>query len=43
MNELPRVSRVDAGTVELVRSMGVDVVSYADLMQAATHQWTPEQ
>ena len=43
MNELPRVSRVDAGTVELVRSMGVEVVSSADLMQAATHQWTPEQ
>ena len=43
MNELPRVSRVDAGTVELVRSMGVDVVSSADLMQAATHRWTPEQ
>ena len=43
MNELPRVSRVDAGTVELVRSLGVDVVSSADLMQAATHRWTPEQ
>ena len=43
MNELPRVSRVDAGTVELVRSMGVEVVSSADLMQAATHRWTPEQ
>ena len=43
MNELPRVSRVDAGTVELVRSIGVDVVSSADLMQAATHRWTPEQ
>ena len=43
LNELPRVSRVDAGTVELVRSLGVDVVSSADLMQAATHRWTPEQ
>ena len=43
LNELPRVSRVDAGTVELVRSMGVEVLSSADLMQAATHQWTPEQ
>lgn len=42
-NELPRVSRVDAGTVELVRSLGVEVVSSADLMQAATHRWTPEQ
>ena len=43
LNALPRVSRVDAGTVELVRSMGVEVVSSADLMQAATHQWTPQQ
>ncbi|MDA0265310.1 MAG: M24 family metallopeptidase [Chloroflexi bacterium] len=42
-NTLPRVSRVDAGTVELVRSLGPQVVSSADLMQYATHQWTPEQ
>jgi Xaa-Pro aminopeptidase len=42
-NTLPRVSRVDAGTVELVRSLGLEVVSSADLMQYATHQWTPEQ
>ncbi len=42
-NALPRVSRVDAGTVELVRSIGPQVVSSADLMQYATHQWTPEQ
>lgn len=37
-----RVSRVDAGTIELVRSLGPQVVSSADLMQYATHQWTPE-
>ena len=42
-NTLPRVSRVDAGTIELVRSLGPEVVSSADLMQYATHQWTPEQ
>jgi Xaa-Pro dipeptidase len=42
-NTLPRVSRVDAGTIELVRSLGPQVVSSADLMQYATHQWTPEQ
>ena len=41
--ELPRVSRVDAGTVELVRSLGPEVVSSADLMQFATQRWTPEQ
>jgi len=39
----PRVSRVDAGTIELVRSLGPEVVSSADLMQYATHQWSPEQ
>jgi Xaa-Pro aminopeptidase len=32
-NEVPYVSRVDAGTVELVRSRGVDVVTSADLVQ----------
>ncbi|MDE2684385.1 MAG: M24 family metallopeptidase [Chloroflexota bacterium] len=42
-NGLPRVSRVDAGTVELVRSMGPDVISSADLMQYATQRWSPEQ
>ena len=42
-NTLPRVSRVDAGTIELVRSLGPEVVSSADLMQYATHQWTSEQ
>ena len=42
-NSLPRVSRVDAGTIELVRSMGPEVVSSADLMQYATQRWSPEQ
>ena len=42
-NALPRVSRVDAGTVELVRSLGVEVVSSADVMQYATQRWSPEQ
>ncbi len=32
-NHVPTVSRVDAGTVELVRSFGVEVVSSADLVQ----------
>jgi Xaa-Pro aminopeptidase len=27
---IPYVSRVDAGTIELVRSLGVDVVSSGD-------------
>ena len=42
-NELPRVSRVDGGTIELVRSLGVEVASSADLMQYATQRWTVEQ
>jgi Xaa-Pro aminopeptidase len=33
MNAIPYVSRVDAGTVELVRSFGVQVASSADLVQ----------
>jgi len=42
-NVIPRVSRVDAGTIELVRSLGVEVVSSADLTQYATQRWTPQQ
>ena len=40
---LPVVSRVDAGTVELVRGMGVEVVSSADLVQYTVALWTPGQ
>lgn len=40
---LPLSSRVDAGTMELVRSMGVEPVSSADLVQYATCRWSPEQ
>ena len=32
MGALPRVSRVDAGTLDMVRSLGVEVVSSADLV-----------
>ena len=42
-NALPRVSRVDAGTIELVRSLGVAAVSSADSMEHATQRWTPQQ
>ena len=41
-NDIPYVSHVDAGTVELLRSLGVEVVSSADLLQAFS-AWTPEQ
>ncbi len=36
---LPRASRVDAGTLEMVRGLGVEVVSSADLLQYATQRW----
>jgi Xaa-Pro dipeptidase len=40
---IPYVSRVDAGTVEAVRSLGVNVVSSGDLVQAFESVWTTEQ
>ena len=43
MNTIPYISRVDAGTVELVRSCGVDVVSSADLVQVFEAVWSDEQ
>ena len=43
-NDIPYVARVDAGTVELVRSMqGVSVVTSADLVQQFEAALTPEQ
>jgi Xaa-Pro dipeptidase len=43
-SDIPYVARVDAGTVELVRSMpGVSVVTSADLVQQFEAAWTPEQ
>ena len=43
MNAIPYLSRVDAGTVELVRSFGVEVVSSADLVQEFEAVMRPEQ
>ena len=42
-NQLPTVSRLDAGTFELLRAAGVEVVSSADLAQQFVATWTPEQ
>src|SRR5262249_16851811 len=42
-NEIPYVAMVDAGTVELVRSAGVKVVSSADLVQKYDACWSAEQ
>ena len=43
MNDIPYMSRVDAGTIELVRSLGVEVVSSAELVQQFEAVWSPEQ
>ncbi len=40
---IPYVARVDAGTVEIVRSLGVEVVSAADLIQRFEARLEPEQ
>jgi Xaa-Pro dipeptidase len=42
-NQIPYVSMVDAGTIEMVRGAGVKVVSSADLVQKYEACWTPEQ
>ncbi len=43
LNAVPYVSRVDAGTVELVRELGVEVVTSADLIQSFEAVWTDGQ
>jgi Xaa-Pro aminopeptidase len=40
---IPYVGRVDAGTIELVRAAGPEVVSSADLVQIFEARWSPEQ
>ena len=42
-NANPYVSRVDAGTVELVRSFGVDIVPSGDLIQRFEACWDDDQ
>ena len=42
-NDIPYIARVDAGTIELVRSLGVEVVTSADLVQKFEAVWTPDQ
>jgi Xaa-Pro aminopeptidase len=39
---IPYVSRVDAGTIEMVRAAGVQVVSSADLVQFFEARWSAE-
>jgi Xaa-Pro aminopeptidase len=40
---IPYVGRVDAGTIEMVRAAGPEVVSSADLVQLFEAVWTKEQ
>jgi Xaa-Pro dipeptidase len=40
---IPYVSRVDGGTIELVRSLGVEIVTAADLIQVFEATLTPAQ
>lgn len=42
LNAIPYVGLVDAGTVELVKSFGVEVVSSADLVQLFEARWSAE-
>mgnify|MGYP003342574874 FL=1 len=42
-NAVPYLSRVDAGTIELIRSFGAEVVSAADLVQRFEAVWTDAQ
>src|SRR4029434_7467587 len=43
MCAIPYLSRVDAGTVEMVRARGVNVVSSDDLVQQFEAAWTSDQ
>jgi len=42
-NAIPYVSMVDAGTLELVKNAGVDIVSSGDLIQVFEAMWDDEQ
>lgn len=40
---IPYVAMVDAGTIELIRGLGIEVTSSADLVQLFEARWSPEQ
>jgi Xaa-Pro aminopeptidase len=42
-NSIPYIAKVDAGTVELIRSFGVEVVSSGDLIQTFEATWDDDQ
>ena len=39
---IPAISWIDGGTLELVRSFGIEVISSADLFQSAAAMWSEE-
>ena len=41
--KIPRISLVDGGTLEMIRDLGVEVFSSADLLQYSTQRWKPNQ
>ena len=43
MGVLPRVTKIDGGTLELIKSLGVDVVTSANLIQYATQRWSKKE
>lgn len=43
LNAIPYLSKVDAGTLELIRTFGVEIVSSADLITQFTALWSEEQ
>jgi Xaa-Pro aminopeptidase len=43
MCAIPYLSRLDAGTAELIRARGVEIVSSGDLVQQFEAAWTPAQ
>ncbi len=42
-NNIPYVSKVDAGTVEFIRSLGIEVISSGDLISRFNAVWSKEQ
>jgi Xaa-Pro aminopeptidase len=43
MNAIPYVSKVDAGTIEVIKSLGIEIKSSGDLISMFDAVWTEEQ
>lgn len=43
MNAIPYISKVDAGTIEFIKSFGVEIVSSADMITLLDAVWTEDQ